>query len=124
VGNQSDDRCKRTPSLMAPPVRQTRREDRRCRLDRGGCGQHLRLCALVFVPASAVVWTLNCKNSLLASTAGIRFRTSGRVLRAGLTLTVFGAKVRSQRDGAAGDTDLAVVQATIMARRDCAGPAD
>ena len=68
--------------------------------------------ALSLMPPGAAVMSVEFKINLMAPAAGTLFRASGRVIRAGRTLTVCGAEVAATN----GDQKkvVAVMQATMM----------
>lgn len=67
------------------------------------------------MPADAAVLTVELKVNLLAPAAGERFTATGRVRRAGRTLTVVEAEVSAWRDGA--PTPVALLLGTMMTVR-------
>lgn len=69
--------------------------------------------ALSLMPAKAGVLTVEFKTSLLAPGRGERFRFTGRVVRAGRTLTFCEATAHGVNGGA--ETLLATMTATMMA---------
>jgi uncharacterized protein (TIGR00369 family) len=72
--------------------------------------------ALTLAPAGATVLSVEFKVNLLRPASGTRFRATGKVARAGHTLTVCTAEVAAERDGA--ETVVALMQATIMTLHD------
>jgi uncharacterized protein (TIGR00369 family) len=78
--------------------------------------------ALSLMEPGTAVLSVEYKLNLLAPAAGERFVATGRVVRAGRTLTVCAAEVRAS--GAEAAVLVAVMQATMMAIRDRAGLRD
>jgi uncharacterized protein (TIGR00369 family) len=78
--------------------------------------------ALTLMEPGSAVLSVEFKINLLAPAAGTQFVATGRVVRAGRTLTVCGGEMRAVRPG--GDAVVAVMQATMMAVRDRPGLAD
>ena len=71
--------------------------------------------ALSLMPADAGVLSVEFKVNLMAPAAGHRFRATGRVARAGRTITVCTAEVEAIGDGET--RVVAIMQATMMAVR-------
>ena len=71
--------------------------------------------ALTLMEPDAAVLSVEFKVNLLAPAEGERFLATGRVIRAGHTLTVCSAEVRAIR--AQSETVIAVMQATMIALR-------
>jgi uncharacterized protein (TIGR00369 family) len=69
--------------------------------------------ALSMMPPGAAVLSVEFKVNLLRPAAGIRFRATGKVIRAGRTLTVCGGELE-----VSGGPVVAVMQATMMAVSD------
>ena len=71
--------------------------------------------ALSLMPADAGVLSVEFKVNLMAPAAGHRFRATGRVARAGRTITVCTVEVEAIGDGET--RVVAIMQATMMAVR-------
>jgi uncharacterized protein (TIGR00369 family) len=69
--------------------------------------------AFTLMPATAAVLTTEFKINLMAPAAGERLVASGRVVKAGRTLTVSQAEVHAERDGRR--KLVAIMTATLMA---------
>ena len=78
--------------------------------------------ALSLMPADAAVLSIEFKVNLLAPAAGERFRATGRVVRAGRTITVCTAEVAALRGTES--RVVALMQGTMMAVRDREGVRD
>lgn len=78
--------------------------------------------ALSLMEPGAGVVSVEFKVNLLAPGAGHEFMATGRVVRAGRTLTVCAGEVRALRDD--GETLVALMQATMMSVRDRKGLVD
>jgi uncharacterized protein (TIGR00369 family) len=82
--------------------------------------------ALSLMEPGAAVLTVEFKVQLLAPARGARFRATGRVVRAGRTLTVVAGELRAA--AVEGSTDdgapIALLNGTMIAVRDRAGMAD
>ncbi len=78
--------------------------------------------ALTLMPPGAAVLAVEFKINLLAPAGGTRFRATGRVVRAGRTLTVCRGEVTA--DGPDGEKTVAVMQSTMIAVTDRGGMAD
>jgi uncharacterized protein (TIGR00369 family) len=70
--------------------------------------------ALTLMKPGVAVLSVEFKINLLAPAAGSRFRATGRVLRAGKTLTICGGEIVAMDAGTPGPP-IAVMQATMMA---------
>jgi len=79
--------------------------------------------ALSVMEAGTAVLSVEFKINLMAPAAGTRFRATGRVLRAGRTLTVCAGEAHAVREGKS-DALIAIMQATMMGVRDRAGLTD
>ncbi len=75
----------------------------------------------LMAPGDAVL-SVEFKLNLLSPARGSLFRASGRVVRAGRTITVCNGELRAVSDGS--ESVVAVMQATMMAVRDRSGLAD
>jgi uncharacterized protein (TIGR00369 family) len=80
--------------------------------------------ALTLMPPGAAVLSVEFKVNLLAPAAGREFVATGRVVRAGRTLTVCAGEVVALRDGGGEPEVVALMQATMMAVHDRPGFAD
>ena len=78
--------------------------------------------ALTLMPPGAGVLSVEFKVNLLAPAAGERFIATGRVVKAGKTLSVCAGEVAAERGGER--AVVALMQATMMTLRDRAGVAD
>ena len=78
--------------------------------------------ALTLMPADAGVLTVEFKINLLAPAVGDRLVATGRVVKAGRTLTLAQAEVAAERDG--GSRLVAHLTATLMAVEDRDGIGD
>ena len=78
--------------------------------------------ALSLMPADAGVLSVEFKVNLMAPAAGRRFQATGRVARAGRTITVCTAEVEAIADE--GTKVVAIMQATMMTVRGRDGVAD
>jgi len=78
--------------------------------------------ALSLMPADAGVLSVEFKVNLMAPAAGERFRATGRVVRAGRTVTVCTAEVEALSVDTA--KTVALMQATMMTVRDRPGVRD
>ena len=78
--------------------------------------------ALTLMPAEAAVLSVEFKIDLLAPAVGQSFRATGRVLKAGKTITVCAGEVIALRDGS--QVVVAQMQATMMTILDRPGFAD
>lgn len=78
--------------------------------------------ALSLMPADAGVLSIEFKVNLMAPAAGERFRATGRVVRAGRTVTVCTAEVEAITGE--GTKTVAIMQATMMTVRDRPGVSD
>jgi uncharacterized protein (TIGR00369 family) len=78
--------------------------------------------ALTLMPKDAAVLTVEYKINLIKPAAGTRFRATGKVLKAGRTLSVCSGSVEAQ-DGAQWSL-IALMQATMMAVSDRNGLKD
>ena len=75
--------------------------------------------ALTLMPVGAAVTSVEFKINLLAPARGPSFRATGRVIRAGKTITVCTGEVYVLRDGS--QSLIAQMQATMMMLRDRPG---
>lgn len=80
--------------------------------------------ALSLMPPGQAVLSVEFKTNLLAPARGQRFRATGRVVRAGRTLTVCTAEVVSLEEGTPEPVMVAVMQATMMSVVDRPGLLD
>jgi uncharacterized protein (TIGR00369 family) len=80
--------------------------------------------ALSLMPAGAGVVSVEFKVNLMAPAVGERFRATGRVVRAGRTLTVCAGELHALADGATAQSPIAIMQATMMALHERAGLTD
>ena len=80
--------------------------------------------ALTLMPPGTAVLSVEFKVNLLAPAAGREFEATGRVVRAGRTLTVCAGEVVALRDGGGEPEVVALIQATMIAVRDRPGFAD
>jgi uncharacterized protein (TIGR00369 family) len=71
--------------------------------------------ALSLMEPGAAVLSIEFKVNMLAPAAGESFVATGRVVRAGRTITVCAGELRAERDGTV--TTVAMMQATMMAVR-------
>lgn len=71
--------------------------------------------ALSLMPAGTGVVSVEFKVNLMAPAVGERFRATGRVVRAGRTLTVCAGEMHALKDGASAPSPIAIMQATMMA---------
>jgi uncharacterized protein (TIGR00369 family) len=78
--------------------------------------------ALTLMPAEAAVLSVEFKINLLAPAKGQSFRATGRVLKAGKTITVCAGEVLAVRDGS--QFIIAQMQATMMTVRNQPGLRD
>jgi uncharacterized protein (TIGR00369 family) len=78
--------------------------------------------ALSLMEPGVGVLSVEFKVNMLAPAVGERFVATGRVVRAGRTLTVCSGEVTAERDGAT--VTVLLMQATMMAVRGKAGVAD
>ena len=78
--------------------------------------------ALSLMEPGAAVLSVEFKVNLLAPAAGEHFIATGRVVRAGRTLTVCSGELRARLAG--GDVAVALMQATMMSIRDREGMSD
>jgi len=78
--------------------------------------------ALTLMPQDSAVLSVEFKVQLIAPARGAWFRASGRVVRAGRTLTVVRGELRAMTEGAKGDASdgevVALMTGTMMAVRD------
>jgi uncharacterized protein (TIGR00369 family) len=72
--------------------------------------------ALSLMPPRTAVLSVEFKLNLMKPAAGSHFRATGKVVRAGQTLTVCSGEVEALREGVA--SVIAVMQATMMTVRD------
>ena len=75
--------------------------------------------ALSLMEPGAAVLSIEFKVNMLAPAAGASFVATGRVVRAGRTITVCAGELRAEREGDNGSTAtlVAMMQATMMAVR-------
>ena len=78
--------------------------------------------ALSLMEPGVAVLSVEFKVNLLAPASGERFRATGRVVRAGRTITVCSGEVLALRDGR--EASVALMQATMMTVRDREGLVD
>ena len=78
--------------------------------------------ALSLMPEGVAVLSVEFKVNLMKPAAGELFRATGKVIRAGRTLSVCGAEVQAHAAGK--ETTIAIMQGTMMAVRDKPGLAD
>lgn len=78
--------------------------------------------AFSLMPEATGVLSVEFKMNLMKPAAGSLFRATGRVIRAGRTLTVCAAEVAAEEGG--GSSVVAVMQATMMTIRDREGITD
>jgi uncharacterized protein (TIGR00369 family) len=78
--------------------------------------------ALSLMPPEAGVLSIEFKVNMLAPAAGDRFRAIGRVVRSGRTITVCSGELVAFRGESS--TQVALMQATMMAIRDRPGVSD
>jgi uncharacterized protein (TIGR00369 family) len=78
--------------------------------------------ALTLMEPGAAVLSVEFKVNMLAPAAGTEFLATGRVVRAGRTITVCTGELRAASD--AGSTVIAILQGTMMAVRDKPGLID
>ena len=72
--------------------------------------------ALSLMPPRTAVLSVEFKLNLMKPATGSRFRATGKVVRAGQTLTVCSGEVEAEREGVS--SVIAVMQATMMSVRD------
>jgi uncharacterized protein (TIGR00369 family) len=80
--------------------------------------------ALSLMSAGAGVVSVEFKVNLMAPAVGERFRATGRVVRAGRTLTVCAGEMHALKDGALAPSPIAIMQATMMALHERPGLTD
>jgi uncharacterized protein (TIGR00369 family) len=78
--------------------------------------------ALTLMEPGAAVLSVEFKVNMLAPAAGKEFRATGKVVRAGRTITVCTGELHAVHDG--GTTVVAILQGTMMAVRDKVGLTD
>ena len=78
--------------------------------------------ALTLMPQDSAVLSVEFKVQLIAPARGAWFRASGRVVRAGRTLTVVRGELRAMSEGTKGEASdgevVALITGTMMAVRD------
>jgi len=80
--------------------------------------------ALSLMRVGTGVVSVEFKVNLMAPAMGERFRATGRVVRAGRTLTVCAGEMHALTDGAAPPSPIAIMQATMMALHERPGLGD